>query len=169
MPQADISEFLLARIAEDEAAAQASAKVNPPPWRVHLSRMGGDTGLVMGGETPANRYLDGALWDNEGADSLSMGPATAGHIAQWDPARVLAWCAAIRTIVELHRHEAKGPGPVLYDGSRNMNEGVFGCVICSCVGDDPGWHLTYGWCDTVRALASVWADHSEFDPAWAEG
>jgi hypothetical protein len=88
------------------------------------------------------------------------------HIDRWTSARVLAECAAKRRIVELHRHEAKGPGPVLYDGSRDLNEGVFGCVICSCVDDDPGWHFTGGWCQTVRLLALPYASREGYDERW---
>jgi hypothetical protein len=135
----DLPEFVLARVAEAEADARLSAEVNPPPWHVHLSQMGGDTGLVMGGETPANRYRDGALWDNEGADSLSMEPATATHIARHDPARVLAWCAAMRAIVE------RLGWPYDWPISGAMNE------------------LEE---DVLRLLAQIWADHPDFDPSW---
>jgi hypothetical protein len=144
----DLPAFLLARLGEVEADARAAAEVNPPPWRVHLSRMGGDTGLVMGGETPANRYLNGALWDNEGADSLSMEPATAAHIARHDPARVLAECAAKRAIVDTHY------------ASEPSDYGDFTspprCVLCG---------LKYP-CWTLCSLAAVYADHPDFDPAW---
>jgi hypothetical protein len=82
------------------------------------------------------------------------------------PADFRADLAAKRRIVELHRHEAKGPGPVLHDGSRDLNEGVFGCVICSCVDDDPGWHFTDGWCQTVRLLALPYAGRDGYDERW---
>jgi hypothetical protein len=72
-----LAEFLLARIAEDEADAQAAM---PGPWTL-------DGGTVMAGH-PTNEVVDWAYDEN--------GP----HIARWDPARVLAECEAKREIVE---------------------------------------------------------------------
>lgn len=153
-----LPEFLLARADELEAAARAASEATDRDWLMftHPDSRYGERAFVSGAD-------DGdPVAECEGSPPA----AVAAHIAAWDPARVLAWCAAIRAVVELHRHEAKGPGPVLYDGSRDLNEGVFGCVICSCVDDDPGWHFTGGWCDTLRQLAAIWADHPDFDPAW---
>jgi hypothetical protein len=171
----DLPGFLLARIAEDEADARKAAEVNPPPWRVHLSQMGGDTGLVMGGETDANRYLDGALWDNEGADSLSMEPAAATHIARHDPARVLAECAAQRAVVEFHR-------PVKFtDVKLNIRDADV-CIRCHVVLDRPDdwpedpvdeadeWQFPWvqeAWpCGTLSALALPYAAHPDYRPEW---
>ena len=128
----DLSEFLLARIAEDEECA--------------------------------HRLLAPYAWGWSSFHEAS--PDELEHIARHDPARVLADCAAVRAVVGLHRHEPKGPGPVLYDGSRDSNEGVFGCAICSRMDDDPGWHLTGGWCDTLLALAQPFAGHDDFKAEW---
>jgi hypothetical protein len=132
--------FLLARLDEDEAAARASAEVNPPPWSAEVWQ---DelTGLVVGGKTKANRYLDGALWDNEGAQSLSMEPPTAVHIARHDPARVLADCKAIRAIVALYR--------------RAVAEQVLG---------EPKTVLALGV--VLMHLSAEFADHPSYRPEW---
>jgi hypothetical protein len=79
----DLSEFLLARIGEDEEAAQAAT---PGPWE-------------------ARPYWSASL-DDSWASVPDIMPEPidardASHIARWDPARVLAECAAKRRIVEL--------------------------------------------------------------------
>jgi hypothetical protein len=174
----DLSEWLLACIAEDEADAQALADADGPTWTAAtdvgdhynfgvvttvdprtLKRSYDGGLLISGGDTVVARCgIEGWGWDDA--------EVRARHIARHDPARVLAECAAKRRIVELHRHEAKGPGPVLHDGARDLNEGVFGCVICSCVDDDPGWHFTGGWCQTVRLLALPYAGRDGYDERW---
>lgn len=70
-----LTEFLLARIAEDEADAR---KAMPGPWT-------SDGGVYAG--HPTNEVVDYTYEDN------------ADHIARWDPARVLAECDAKRRIV----------------------------------------------------------------------
>lgn len=67
------------------------------------------------------------------------------HIARYDPARVLADCAAKRAIVELHRPSDE----------RNR-----WCDYCK--GTD---HAEYP-CETSRILAAVYADHPAYDEAW---
>lgn len=84
-----LTEFLLARIAEDEAAARAVIPLGRPleggaaaRWAVVGRTVGDASGYVVAysveGESPRR------------------------HIARWDPARVLAECEAKRRIVELH-------------------------------------------------------------------
>ena len=75
----DLTEFLLARIAEDEEDAR---KAMPGPWT-------SDGGVYAG--HPTNEVVDYAYEGN------------ADHIARWDPARVLAECEAKRRIVEEHK------------------------------------------------------------------
>lgn len=67
--------------------------------------------------------------------------SAAAHIARHDPARVLADVAAKRKIVEMHH------------------------PIDPCDAHDGATQKTVN-CDTLRALASMYADHPEFDPAW---
>lgn len=88
-----LTEFLLARIAEDEAVALAAS---PGPWRVD----------------PNNPEGVLAVDDIQVVDAFALsGPqtrATATHIALYDPARVLAECEAMRRIVELHGGDYDG-------------------------------------------------------------
>ncbi len=78
-----LTEFLLARIAEDEAAARsATAPSEMHPW--------GDRSLPP---TPLER------WPDEVRGYL--GGTLGEHCAHWDPARVLAECDAKRLIVEM--------------------------------------------------------------------
>ncbi len=102
-PIGDITttQFLLARIAEDEAVARGSSAVGP--WRYDPTKVNS----VDGGEA-VFAGPRGAM----GITIASTGPADdpqsmrdARHIARHDPARVLAECEAKRRIVELIRRD----------------------------------------------------------------
>ena len=86
--------FLLARIAEDEAAARSGSG---EPVYPHF------------GDTAAEESVEMAL--NEGCAD-----GGAEHLRRWLPARVLAECEAKRRIVERHAYINDGSGP-LPDGS----------------------------------------------------
>lgn len=60
-----------------------------------------------------------------------------------DPARVLAECTAKRKIIEAH------------------DSGGAWCDHCS------GGGVNDGGCPTILAILSIYADHPDFDPAWA--
>jgi hypothetical protein len=63
--------------------------------------------------------------------------------------RMVAQCAAMRKIVELHALE---PDEV----------DVF-CATCGTFFDHP-----VDWpCETIRALVSIYSNHPDFDPAWS--
>lgn len=83
-----LAEFILARIAEDEAAARAAYR---SPWR----------------QDDCHVWTENSEWDPEGGPTVYVNGGTyrnqaltAAHIARWDPARVLAECSAKRLIVE---------------------------------------------------------------------
>jgi hypothetical protein len=80
----EIAEFLLARIAEDEAVARAALRESSYEWS--------DNAFTEAVE----------LAQGEGAVEV----ATA-HIARWDPARVLAECEAKRRIIHACTHEVE--------------------------------------------------------------
>jgi len=127
----DLTAFLLARIAEDEAAARAAQAHErallevKPTWSVEYA-------WAMMLNTPGGA----------GGGSHNFQPGAPS------PARVLAECAAYREIVEIH-HKVRDRIEL-----ENLKRGpTWGCV---CYG---GWP-----CATLRALASVWAGHPEFDP-----
>lgn len=84
-----LTEFLLERIAEDEAAARQAATDEGGRW-------------IATGPTSIEASF-GELTDSMGAWSgltEVRRPSIAGHITRWDPARVLAECDAKRRFVE---------------------------------------------------------------------
>lgn len=121
-----LTDFLLARIADDEAVARAAneASSGSGPWWVD-------------GPAKVSRkfwiYATGEKFQDE---------ATATHIAHHDPTRVIAECAS-KTIIVKHHGMVAGGKPW-------------------CEADGRPWP-----CDTMRALASVYADHHHFDSSWA--
>jgi hypothetical protein len=80
----NITEFLEARIAEDEAAARAAS---PGPWRTNA-------------EATEVFALDDITVAEGFALSGAQLRATTKHIARHDPARMLAECAAKRAIIK---------------------------------------------------------------------
>jgi len=122
-----LTEFLLARIAEDEALARAA--YDHDSWSV-VEDGNGDPWVVQTDVT-------GQEW------RVAMVPRVpAEHIAQWDPARVLAECEAKRQIVALHSAEP-GQHP-----------------------DFCGHDLRELPCPTLRALALPYIDSTDYQPEW---
>ena len=135
----DLAEFLNARLAEAENMARAAYAHH---WAVKLTRDGPEVWVVNDDRYPevAGLVEVEARWRPD---------ETAAHIAAWDPAHVLAWCAAVRAVVEIHTGDHE------------------------CPVKDPRPRTTYVHPDYVYAndptllpFARVWADHPDFDPAW---
>jgi Family of unknown function (DUF6221) len=108
----DLTEFLLARIGEDEAAArQATAG----PWQWVTGR-GGLPGLLESTGASATHWVAEqsfqaptvVLATNQGV-ALRVRGRDAAHIADWHPTRVLAECDAKRRIVQRLAPPADGP------------------------------------------------------------
>lgn len=122
-----IADFLLARIAEDEAWADRSSRHN-------------DT--------------DAFAKDNYGCLLV-------------DPARVLAECEAKRRIVSTHAVVTEDHTGAWWALGNPGSEPVrTGCDNCRKAGVDGEDYLVNGPCDTLRALAAVYADHPDYDEAW---
>lgn len=122
----DLPEFVLARVAEVEAVAR-DAHYDGQRW--------------LSEEEEVFR------WPEDEPVHTAARKRDARHIVEWSPARVLAWCATTRAIVELH------------SGSHECS---LGGDNCAC-----GWYsLASPVCDTVRLLAQIWPDHPGFDPSW---
>lgn len=145
-----LTDFLLARIAEDETDARTAAGHTDGHWAswTHRGHVDGLRDLACGGERLAEPPTD--------IDE---------HIARHDPARVLAECAARRRIVELH---ALVPHPLNrkanpFTGA--LEEPSFVCEECS--GDDDPYvdQVNYP-CETIKILASIYADHEDFRDEW---
>lgn len=131
-------EFLLARIAEDENVARNHP--TPGPWKI---------AEVTGYREP--RYQVGPVREDDGG----LVATEAQYFERWQPARVLAECEAKRRIVEMHR--ADGAPVVDLLGM----EYEF-CWTCSDSGPD-----AQAWpCDTIKALAAVYADHPDYRDEW---
>lgn len=133
----ELSEFLLARIAEDEAAA------------------GGAFRDINDGSTPDK----GKRWWNAGDVVLTVedneriveqapaigDDAVASHIARHDPARVLAECKAKRRIVEAVQYLSRLPSHM--------------CM--------PDVESAMGLERAMQAMAAVYADHPDYRSEWA--
>lgn len=159
-----LTEFLLARIAEDEAVARA-AKPGPWHWERRDDPRQPDVRLVSSAPKPDPQQVDWlsndrtaaaayyeqwerwAVAEGNAADewgaTIEIADTDAAHIARHDPARVLAECDAKRRIVADHAstHE------------------------CPKDGDSCGW-----WdgepCDVIRLLALPYADHPDYRDEW---
>lgn len=158
-----ITEFLEARIAEDEAVAHAATD---GPWRLDPGSSG-----VYRIEVGYREFAS----DPEGLTFYAERGWTedATHIARHDPARALAECAAKRAIIERHKD-----WPVLVATKPEFN----------VVSTDPqgtafraaqelAWLTVQEYVkrfgvqapttNMVKAIASVYADHPDYDPEWA--
>jgi len=142
-----IAEFLLARIAEDEDAARR-ASIYAAAWtETH------DT------------------WQHVQADGhnvLSGAESVLPHVSRWDPARVLAECAAKRAIVEA------APQRWSIDPARCREVNSFGggyWIDCDGERHDmaidplPGEEILS---PVLAALAEVYADHPDYRQEWAQ-
>lgn len=136
-----ITEFLLARIEEDEKVARAAIRSGDGTWTAGEQ-------FDVDGEVYDRCAIFGDdlhIYDEGGHDEEQ-----AEHIARHDPARVLAESAAKRAIVELHR-----PIEQLWWPEQVPVEV---CEMC----DEERWE-----CETICALASVYASHPDYREEWA--
>lgn len=130
------TEFLLARIAEDEAVARAST---PSPWAWDGEDLQDSIVSTVVGPNREDHYVITT-------DSRVYGPndATAEHIMAWAPHRVLAECAAKRQIVDRWRYFDAGREPYHAD----MADGILSTIrALAAVYEthpdyDPEWSLT---------------------------
>lgn len=135
-----ITEFLRARIAEDEETARAAApQMGQREWRA-----------ITGGLVDANNCM-----------FLGASEQVAQHIDTWDPSRVLAECQAKLQILSIHELTAD-----VYPVSSRQTYG-YACGHCGgkdTNADEPVEDV--GPCETLMALAQPYAEHPEFDHAW---
>ena len=140
-----LTDFLLARIAEDEAVARGSGVVAWLTYRHPDGSMDHTEVAAAAVEVPD-------AWVSAGREA--EGFASAKVI--YDERRVLAECESKRAIVALH---------AAYPTPQEMTYGtIIACSTCGSVDDSP-----VEWpCDTLRLLAQPYADHPDFDPAWRD-
>lgn len=147
-----LTEFLLARIAEDEAVARAAYGVgseheDDPHWRAHR-QPSLIPGHIARWQVVSVRECDEAPgYPAERITELMIGggdeeerPA-AEFIARHDPARVLAECEAKRRIVALHGE------------------------VDPCDAHDGATFETVD-CETLQVLALPYADHPDYRQEW---
>jgi hypothetical protein len=155
---ADLVAWLLADdgpIAADEALARAAMagpgrEVRDKQW-VEVPDDGvwtQDHGTVVGKGIH--------IYDEGGHD-----PEQAAHIAAWDPARVLAECAAKRQIIAAHPHDEVSAYGRSLAGSGGH---PIGCNTCH---NDDGVLAGGGWCPTLLALAQPYAGRDGWRDEWA--
>ena len=120
-----LTDFLLARIAEDEAVAR-----NVP----------GDGEFCTWNRSWDMSPTRDLVVDGERVAPLPM--SIDEHICRWDPARVLAECQAKRRIVEMYEARVE-------QDHLTVQAHATGLLLA------------------LRALAQPYADHPDFDPAWA--
>jgi hypothetical protein len=136
-----LTDFLLARIAEDEASAQ---RVMP-----YVEARGAQIVINL---TRTETLPDGTR------------RSVSEMASPYDPARVLAECAAKRAIVELHRIWLQEHEGVYLDGQPGPHGVEARCVIC-------GTNGTYttsasAGCETLGILALPYADHPDYRDEW---
>jgi hypothetical protein len=134
----DLAEFLLARIAEDEAAARAATKGEWTAVGTQFPDEESDAAEMIRG------YVD-VFPDGPGITGEEMAGPDAWHVARWDPARVLAECDAKRRIVEFWSQAFSKPTDfpgIQFDRVRSAAQ----------------------W--TLQVLALPYADHPGFREEW---
>lgn len=155
-----ITEFLLARIAEDEAIAQAAIVPGRPGTHWQWVTTEDDTPVKPGEESAALRHqnlslrtveefpipnLDGLPLPAFALDTVEElgAPGVGQHITTHDPARVLAECEAKRRIIKAYER--------LEDYRYNAD----------------AWGMDYPEETILWPLAAVYSDHPDFRQEWA--
>jgi hypothetical protein len=142
-----ITEFLEARIAEDEALARAAGK-RSLEWRSFGRSVYGGTiyePSIEDGDEPDDGYGSIHIVYDEGSPHEDE----AAHIARHDPARVLAECAAKRAIINEHQTVPTAPG--------RPDTTCAGC----------GLAFNARPCPTLAHLATVYTSHPDYQQEWA--
>lgn len=134
-----LAEFLNARLDEDEAVARTSADADGHHADGWTALVDAAcTGLVVDARDPDYAITTDTL------EEIVV------HIARHDPARTLREVSAKRAILATHlRTPHRCPLPVL--------AGEHGQL----------WTAEEGPCWTLRLLARVYSDHSDYDPDWS--
>jgi hypothetical protein len=166
-PTPSLAEFLLARIAEDEAVADGASKDGLPvrgrshwEWQQLASKP--NTSLIAQPDGGTGLRPGDVIRDDR------VSTPVADHIARWDPARVLAECTAKRRIVEWHTgrdgccEERLGPLVVDPDPTVSVSANAWGDLVARrSIG-----HQQRIGCVTLLLLAAPYADHPDFRQEW---
>jgi hypothetical protein len=157
MSSQTITEFLLERIGEDEAAAKGAAEMMSGESWIN------DATCVTSREDTF--WVDGLL--------VRSPELVAEHIVRHDPTRVLAECAAKRAIIEQHKD-----WPVLVEKEPEFTEDATDPQnIAYRVTQEMVWLTEREYVkrfgteapttNMIRAIAAVYKDHPDYQQEWA--
>jgi len=135
----DLTVFLAARLDEEETSAREAADGDSGTWFM------GDKWNIYRAEDEAH-FDENYQGDEHRLVAWGNVKPQSEHIARHDPSRVLREVAAKRAILAEHQESASGGY----------------CELCYYGYGGGSWP-----CPTVRALASVYSDHPDYDPEWA--
>lgn len=175
MSVSEIVQFLEARLAEDEAVAREAITPDRPGTHWEWESTADDDDP----ESPRCLCTVEEFPTKSGVGDLPGFPLygcradpspAMDHIARHDPARVLREVAAKRAVMSRHR-EVKEDDELgwmwsRYASDHNRSQPCAGCGVWG----DPDLPVTdrVEDCPELHALASVYADHCDFNPDWAE-
>ncbi|BFP50005.1 hypothetical protein KCMC57_63730 (plasmid) [Kitasatospora sp. CMC57] len=142
---AELLAFLRARLNDTARKAQAAIRDGAARWHAELNR-------EYDGYAVADEHGEPVAY-NEGAPSI----AQATHIAEHDPARVLAEVDAKRRIIDEHADDF-GDCRVCADPATSSDD----------VDGNRDWSRTAkpSPCQTLRLLALPYAGHPDYRPEW---
>lgn len=158
-------EFLLARITEDEAAAALASR---GPWSVDS-----DTYAEYIGDADGQAVVSGSRWGGEA--SVFGDTDDALHIVRWNPARVLAECAAKRAIIAYApveprkiKPEHRGAWLPSYADPNIIEKWVDDELVLRVTRERYERDIVEPWREPLilRTLAQPYADHADFNPDW---
>lgn len=152
----DLVTWLLEQIAEDERVARAATD---GPWEWDGEAV--DVVPSSRGVDFIARYRWVSMSDSETEGVL---PADGEHIADWDPARVLAECEAKRKLVELHRRIWLTPGAPYFNDAHLTKDPM--PICCSCAPETQFRRATSWPCRTLKALALPYVDRPGYREEW---
>ena len=133
--------YLRARIDEEEAVARAAGSA-AWTWDKRFGDLCDDPTCPYGALMQWTDPGPTMVMEVHGYDVTEPWQG-AEHIACWDPARVLAECAAKRAILDAE----PSPGPMFHDDTWDGGRDLLDRVIL--------------------AFAQVYADRPDFDPSWS--
>jgi hypothetical protein len=150
MSAPDRADFLLARIAEDEATAQRATGAARPDWVVGCEETGDGENAFWAVEALG----EASEWFAD-LGSQTSDADRAAHIARWDPARVLAEYEAKRQIVQGCRDQADLLLAMHMSGTYGPAD-----LAASAAASAALWAA-------VAHLALPFADHADYRAEWA--
>lgn len=160
----DLADWLRQQVDDDERMALATTLVPVPgEWKASRDKYASDDAplYLIQGDNEDEPGHEGYFYGHEiivfAADWHNEAEANLRHIARHDPARVLREVTAKRAILDAHQYV---PAVQQNDDHRY----TFGCQTCHA-DTHCGETMGLGWCDTIKALAEIFADRPGYK--WA--